>query len=261
MFDFFRRDKDKQKKKHEGVDELTAAFVTSLHIAQRPQEGPQHFVGGFDERYVQNDRVHNNGPALGPSPQRPQTKPLPTPPRMSVPQSVVGTSRTMGYAHVAEHTPFPAPQYVKGSLRPPEVPHRPHSAPVPRASSPPRRVSASHVPLATGNATPPTRRRRRASSSASLPPTNVTEGLVHCNGVTKAGNRCSRKFKASSVLTSLTANVDGEVECFCFQHRSELLVPTGFYTKKTNPETWIDFAGLLSSHSLLMIYFLNTTFT
>lgn len=61
--------------------------------------------------------------------------------------------------------------------------------------------------------------------------------VIRCNGWTKSGIQCKRNVRSSPGLA-----VEGAAtEIFCYQHRSRLLQPTGFYASKGSE--WVSFNG------------------
>ncbi|KAF9501162.1 hypothetical protein BDN71DRAFT_1439440 [Pleurotus eryngii] len=89
-----------------------------------------------------------------------------------------------------------------------------------------------------------------AGSSASMveadeePPASkgVQSVVVRCNAWTKSGLQCKRNVRSSPGLA-----VEGAAtEVFCYQHRTRLLQPTGFYASKGSE--WVSFSDWIPSY-------------
>lgn len=66
--------------------------------------------------------------------------------------------------------------------------------------------------------------------------------VIRCNGWTKSGIQCKRNVRSSPGLA-----VEGAAtEIFCYQHRSRLLQPTGFYASKGSE--WVSFNDWIPSY-------------
>jgi hypothetical protein len=114
---------------------------------------------------------------------------------------------------------------------------RPHS--MPRLPPPDFGLSASPPTLSISTSSLP--KRIRSASSPSLLSASSSAGLVQCSGITKKGQRCSRKIKAGPALSQLDPGVD--VERFCQDHRTKVLASSGFYTRKGGKDMWVKFEG------------------
>ncbi len=252
----------------------------------RTQRQSGGFVGGFDvERPTPNPNsnlypARNSYENDGPSPAFPQPNtyhaspgPLPTPPMyMPVPRTDGKPQLSVTMQHAL--LPTSAGSQTQGGLRPPEaqLPPRPYSDPgkanpsesisarLPSTpagrssggksqtpSSVPAKQPRKKLPGDVQTTTPG--KRRRAVSTPTSPTTSSTgipDGKVQCSGMTKIGERCSRRITPSFTCDP---TVEGEVEHYCHQHENQVLGPSGFYTKKTDSEVaeWIKFEGLSDS--------------
>jgi hypothetical protein len=166
---------------------------------------------------------------------------------MPVPEPALGgwqdSSLTMQYALMNDL------QTRSGFLSPDSLPPRPHS----ESQLPPPNFGMSVSAISP----PPARLNPRRTRSASTPPSassaSAAGGGTQCSGVTKAGKRCTRVVKTGPALLSVSP--DAEIERFCHQHTKEVLVPSGFYSRKI-VDKWIDFDSLsyISFRSLIPMF-------
>ncbi|KAF8201647.1 hypothetical protein BJ912DRAFT_1116826 [Pholiota molesta] len=193
---------------------------------------PNGFVGGF---YPGHNAPMSYIPSPKPSPgsSRPSSTPsLARPMAMPVPFSDQLQSLTMQMA-----------------LRPPDtdfIPQRLHSNPLPPAPIRPSISSTSSTPSKPPKKKPasspstPIKGNKGDSPSAPSTPTPKA-GQEQCSGVTKAGKRCTRMVKSKAALLAFNSD-DGDsssIPRFCFQHKNELMGPTGYYARKN--DEWVDF--------------------
>lgn len=123
---------------------------------------------------------------------------------------------------------------------------RPQSHPGPAS---PTSISSS------SSSTPPKQSKKKPISSPSTPvkgskgdspsaPPTPKAGQEQCAGVTKAGKRCTRMVKTKAALSAFDSD-EGEssssIPRFCYQHKKELMGPTGYYARKNGE--WVPFEG------------------
>jgi hypothetical protein len=208
--------------------DLVHAFDTLALSGGRNQSDPT-FVGGFHPRYRTSTGLSTQPYVSGNTP--PFKMPLPIPPAMPIPevpkkgQQSLTMEMALRPANEETHSPY---------LSTP--PPRPHTvSPVPSASAPrPARPRVHTAPVRP-------QRPRAASSPVVSSGSSISE---QCAGITKADKRCTRRVKVGPALSHSYDEGDEEsppIERFCFQHANELLLPTGFFSRKTRD--WIDFHG------------------
>jgi hypothetical protein len=183
-----------------------------------PTSAPQThaFIGGFNPGYISPDTQ----PSLSfPVPS------IPSPPRR--------TSLTMQHALSAPQPTYPGP-----------APSRPALSLF--ASPDPRPASAAAAPIAPKPNTSLSVPVRRASSDPSSPSSSSGSAL-QCSGVTKANKRCTRIVKSGPPLLVSHPSLGEQLERYCFQHRQEVMQPSGFYSRRTQG-VFVEFKGLNCFH-------------
>ena len=162
---------------------------------------------------------------------------IPVPPAMPTPEVPKNRqqSLTMQVAlRPLEEEKLPPHQYTP----PPVFPYIVSPGPsAPMSAS----ASATHLTPPVLHTTLVKPQRHRAASSPITPSSlSLSE---QCAGVTKAGRRCSRQVKSSPALSISYDGRGGSppIERFCFQHTKELLMPSGYYSRKNGD--WINFPG------------------
>jgi len=163
-------------------------------------------------------------------------------------------------------TPFqeyPQSLTMQMALRPPNdpLPPRPHSNPVPLGNPQSETLTISSGPKphrpphgkASSSPSTPTKSNKSGVASPSATP---SKGGEQCSGQTKAGKRCARVVKTRPALRSFDSD-DGEsstVEVFCHQHSKEIMLPSGYYSRKNG--NWVEFSGMVYpcglSHKLMI---------
>lgn len=213
----------------------------------RPNFQDPAFIGGFNPYHNGSPGAHQGLGAL------PRPPPMPVPygpisPQNSSPHSSMTMQYALGsnphlltpahghqLAHSAPTTPM-RPQPIPGATQHYPFNNSPSGPTTPNSARPARPVvvpQASKRPRA--NSTPPTPIGSTAGSSQ-----------TQCAGTTKAGKQCTRQVK--NAVPALTHIVPSNIERYCFQHTKDLLVPTGFYSRKLDANgnqtsNWVDFIG------------------
>lgn len=163
--------------------------------------------------------------------------PIPIPPAMPIPEVPKNTqqqSLTMQMALRPVEETASSPHYDALSPRSQTVsPTR--LVPVAASVSAPRPAP----PIVYASLATP--KRPRAVSSPVISSNSSTS--EQCAGITKADKQCTRMVKLGPALShSYDSDSDSQpVEKFCFQHAKELLIPSGFASRKTSE--WILFQG------------------
>jgi hypothetical protein len=187
-----------------------------------------NFIGGFNL-----GGASASSPALR-SPSRPPAMPVP---HLPLPRK---QSLTMQYASDPNYPPRPEyDEYINVFLQPsaPQRPSRPYSSASPPRSNATAGLSPPASPMKINNTLTPG--SISSSHSATSTPSRKA-GQVRCAGITKAGKRCTRQVKAD-LTSDDTEDEEEGVSRFCYQHKDEVLSPSGFYSRKTG--TWVLFEG------------------
>lgn len=118
-----------------------------------------------------------------------------------------------------------------------------HSSPSSPVFGPstPTNLSPSTSPTRPSRLSTPTKLANASISSASRisTPSGKT-GQTQCAGITKAGKRCTRQVK-TDLAGDDAEDEEENVPRFCYQHTTEILVPSGYYSRKNG--TWVPFKG------------------
>ena len=203
--------------------------LDNLSLSDGRNQSDPSFVGGFHPRYgpsagkkTQLDVESNNTPLF--------TRPLPVPPAMPIPEAPKSRqqSLTMQMALRPSNEEIRSP-YSSTPL--------PHPRTVPPAFVAPVAVSASAPRPRVHTPTKPQRPRAASSPVVSSSPSII----VQCAGITQENERCTRRFKVGPALCDNDDHDPLPVDRFCFQHARELLVPSGFFSRKTRD--WVEFNG------------------
>lgn len=189
--------------------------------------------------------------------------PLPSPPRICMPQPNKSPSRTMAYALAppAEPSSLPAPrtsltmQYALSDdtayLELDDTPFMP-----PRSKSDEPRAHLTHssesssarFPASTGNLTPPRAQIQRAESEppadSPSPSRKHDLGAVQCSAKTKEGKPCKRMVKSGPAVDY--ADPDADLKRYCHQHMQSFMSEKEFRDSSGN---WVQFAGREASYS------------
>ncbi|KAH8117614.1 hypothetical protein DFH11DRAFT_1576139 [Phellopilus nigrolimitatus] len=204
------------------VDDLTVAESNGADKFQTYLHWCIAFVGGFKHGPVNTDGAHGYHPSSTslafPAPSHLPAPPAPT---MAMPTPDYTPSRTMRHALNQYADGTATPNRLSPYASPPHLPPRSHSD-EPRASS-----SVSLSPNNEPQLMVSTRTRLRASSSPPSSPSSRKSGdkRTQCSGMTKKGEQCSRQVKTDPPLNVVDPDIP--TERFCFQHRKEVMEPTG----------------------------------
>lgn len=214
------------------IDHLAGAFhglsISNPSTPATVQTDPG-FVGGFNLA-----GASSSAPALG-SPSRPPAMPVPFAPYPGQ------QSLTMQFALRPDSSDFvsiPLPPFK------PQGPSGQHSGPSSPILGPSTSVglSPSTSPTRPSILSTPTKHRTNSSiSSASRTSTpSGKTSQTRCAGITKAGKRCTRQVK-TDLADDDAEDEEENVPRFCFQHTTEILVPSGYYARKDG--AWVTFKG------------------
>ncbi|KAF9077500.1 hypothetical protein BDP27DRAFT_1253432 [Rhodocollybia butyracea] len=215
---------------------------------------------------------HGGQADYGIPPSRPYSAPAPPgyphPNSSPYPSPRPSPAYTPGPAYPTQQYPGP----ISPSISTPNYFPAPQPPPPSRGGRPlPNPGAASYAPSSTrpvvntqfsSPSAGPTKQskpgRLRASSTPPTPVAGVSgvSGQIQCNGITKAGKRCTRLVKGGPALANVWgtgSSTTENVERFCFQHAKELLGPSGFYARKQHRDgqqssgiqEWIDFADYI----------------
>ncbi|TFK42697.1 hypothetical protein BDQ12DRAFT_719544 [Crucibulum laeve] len=179
---------------------------------------PSGFPGGFvPSSNVYTSSAYASAPAL----LRPLPMPMPAHYDPAAPYPQAQQSLTMQMALQ------PGNQFLS-----PPMPPRPHSTSEIPSPTNAYKPSISAPPLPSASRPIATKRKSSQSDSSSVPGTpSGKQGQVQCTGITKAGEQCTRMVKLGPPLAQILGDDDmgDPVTRFCFQHRKEVLVASGFY--------------------------------
>ncbi|KAF9483880.1 hypothetical protein BDN70DRAFT_903994 [Pholiota conissans] len=141
------------------------------------------------------------------------------------------------------------------ALRPPGedfTPQRPHSNPEAPSPIRPSISSTSSTPSKPSRNTPascPSTPVKCSKATSPSSPSTPKTGQEQCAGITKAGKRCARMVKAKAPLSAFDSD-EGEssssIPRFCFQHKKELMGPTGYYARKNGE--WVEFEDWIPAY-------------